>query len=147
MHEQLMKSAKSYPVTFRGFVANRTLVAEILASADISLAPGPIETFCLAALESLASGVPVVTSETNAVREFINIDAAEPLGAIAANNGASFADAIERVIALKACDSELSEKCFHQSENFPWSSTIGLMLRLHGERFVGARSIHRLKVA
>lgn len=147
MHEQLMRSAKGYPVTFRGFVANRTLVAEILASADISLAPGPIETFCLAALESLASGVPVVTSETNAVREFLNINSAEPLGAIAANNGKSFADAIERVLELKKCDPELAEKCFHQSENFPWSSTIGLMLRLHGERFVGARSIHRLKVA
>ena len=147
MHEKLMKSAKGYPVTFRGFVANRTLVAEILASSDISLAPGPIETFCLAALESLASGVPVVASETSAVQEFLNINTSDPLGAIAANNGLSFADAIERVIALKRVEHGLSEKCFHQSENFPWSSTVGLMLRLHGERFVGARSIHRLRVA
>ncbi|MCX7283667.1 MAG: LysR substrate-binding domain-containing protein, partial [Novosphingobium sp.] len=39
----------------------------ILASADVSLAPGPIETFCLAALESLAAGTPVVASNTSAV--------------------------------------------------------------------------------
>ncbi|WP_067476789.1 glycosyltransferase, partial [Nocardia amamiensis] len=47
-------------VHFTGFISDRAMVAKLLATADVSLAPGPHETFGLAALEALAAGTPVV---------------------------------------------------------------------------------------
>ena len=55
LFKKLREEAKDLPVTFLGYIADRNRLADILASADISLAPGPIETFCLAALEALQS--------------------------------------------------------------------------------------------
>ena len=42
------------PVTFAGFLSGRADLAALLASADVAIAPGPAETFGLAALEALA---------------------------------------------------------------------------------------------
>ena len=133
LFKKLREDAKGLPVTFLGYIADRDRLAGILASADISLAPGPIETFCLAALESLASGTPVVASSTSAVGEFLLLDGETPIGAIAKNNPKSFADSIQEVIAMRKTDHGLSATCQHQAENFPWSSTVSLMLTLHGE--------------
>jgi alpha-1,6-mannosyltransferase len=59
------------PVTFTGFLSGPAAVAGLLASADIVLAPGPAETFGLAALEALACGTPVVVSAESALPEVI----------------------------------------------------------------------------
>jgi alpha-1,6-mannosyltransferase len=59
------------PVTFAGFLSGPAAVAPLLASADIVLAPGPAETFGLAALEALACGTPVVVSAESALPEVI----------------------------------------------------------------------------
>ena len=84
LHKKLYDSSRDIPVTFWGYVANKNLLAQMIASADVSLAPGPIETFCLAALESLASGTPVVASETSAVGEFLYEDNGDFVGLTAA---------------------------------------------------------------
>ena len=144
---KLRKSSSGLPVTFLGYIADRKRVAEILASADISIAPGPIETFCLAALESLASGTPVVASETSAVGEFLLIEKGDSVGAVASNNGAAFADAIAGLIKKLDSEPDLKKRCHEQSENFPWSSTISLMLTLHGDRPKLIQAKHRLRVA
>ncbi len=57
------------PVTFAGFLPGRADLAALLASADVVLAPGPAETFGLAALEALACGTPVVVSAESALPE------------------------------------------------------------------------------
>lgn len=145
LFKKLRGLAKDLPVTFLGYIADRERVSQILASADISIAPGAIETFCLAALESLASGTPVVASNTSAVGEYLLLDSTEPVGAIASNNSKSFADAVERVIQMRKSNSRLASGCQHQAENFPWSSTISLMLSLHGES--QHRSMRGLRVA
>lgn len=134
LFKKLRQEAKDLPVTFLGYIADRDRLADILASADVSLAPGPIETFCLAALESLASGTPVVASSTSAVGEFLLLNGEFPVGAIANNNPKSFADSIQEVIAMRVSNRRLSAVCQHQAENFPWSSTISLMLSLHGDQ-------------
>ena len=144
---KLRQRAKGLPVTFLGYVADRKRVAAILASADISIAPGPIETFCLAALESLASGTPVVASETSAVGEFLLTEQTDSVGAVAANNGIAFADAIEFLIDKLETESDLNQRCHEQSENYPWSSTISLMLTLHGDRPKLVQAKHRLRAA
>jgi len=145
LFKKLREEAKDLPVTFLGYIADRNRLADILASADVSLAPGPIETFCLAALESLASGTPVVASSTSAVGEFLLLNDSNPVGAIAENNAESFADSIQQVLAMRLANSKLSSYCQHQAENFPWSATISLMLTLHGD--TSNKTIRRLRVA
>ena len=132
MFKHLKELSQDLPVTFLGYIVDRKMLAEIIASADVSIAPGPIETFCLAALESLASGTPVVASKTSAVGEFLLLDTKEPVGAVADNNPSSFAHAIEKVLVMKAGDRAMPIRCQHQAENYPWSSTLMMMLRLHG---------------
>lgn len=126
----LQRLAQVLPVDFLGFVHQRDLLARILASADVVMAPGPLETFCLAALEALASGTPVVASASSAVREVLGIDeCGEPVGAIANDEPSAFADAVERVLA--ADESHRRAAARARAEQFPWSTTIERMLRLH----------------
>jgi len=131
LHKKLYDSSRDIPVTFWGYVANKNLLAQMIASADVSLAPGPIETFCLAALESLASGTPVVASETSAVGEFLYEDNGDFVGLTAANNGAAFADAVEIILDEIKEDSTLSIRCRLQAEKFPWSATIHKLDTMH----------------
>ena len=130
LHKKLYESSRDIPVTFLGYISDKKYLASIIASADISIAPGPIETFCLSALESLASGTPVVASATSAVGEFILADSEEFVGLVAANSGCAFADATEKLIEQLKSDKTLRSRCHHQAENFPWSSTISQMLSL-----------------
>jgi alpha-1,6-mannosyltransferase len=132
MFKSLKEQAKNLPVTFMGYIVDRDMLAQIIASADVSIAPGPIETFCLAALESLASGTPVVASSTSAVGEFLLLNSPEPVGAVANNNPKAFAEAITKVLTLRKAQPNLPQMCHQQAENYPWSSTLMMMLRLHG---------------
>jgi alpha-1,6-mannosyltransferase len=66
---QRRAAREALPVTFAGFLPDRTDLAALLASADVALAPGPVETFGLAALEALACGTPVVVSAESALPE------------------------------------------------------------------------------
>jgi len=131
LHKKLYDSSRDIPVTFWGYVANKNLLAQMIASADVSLAPGPIETFCLAALESLASGTPVVASETSAVGEFLTQDNGDFVGLTAANNGAAFADAVQIILDEIKEDPTLSDRCRLQAEKFPWSATIYKLDTMH----------------
>lgn len=131
LHKKLYDSSRDIPVTFWGYVANKNLLAQMIASADISIAPGPIETFCLAALESLASGTPVVASNTSAVGEFLKTKDGNCVGLTAANNGSAFADAIEELLSLTDEDVQMRQRCRSQAENFPWSKTIFELNALH----------------
>ena len=63
---------ENLPIRFLGHIADRSHIAKLLASADVFLAAGPIETFGLAALESLASGVPVICRDSGAIQEIID---------------------------------------------------------------------------
>jgi alpha-1,6-mannosyltransferase len=130
MWKKMRSASADLPITFLGYIANRHKVAAILASADVSLAPGPIETFCLAALESIASGTPVVASSTSAVGEILTSAQICATGSLAENNSTSFADAVERVLISK--NSETSSSCREQAERFSWERTIEGMLELHG---------------
>lgn len=134
LHKKLFESSRDIPVTFWGYVANKNLLAQMIASADISLAPGPIETFCLAALESLASGTPVVASETSAVGEFLTNSYGDFVGLTAANNGVAFADAVEILLEEIHEDPTFGRRCRLQAENFPWSATISKLETMYLEK-------------
>jgi alpha-1,6-mannosyltransferase len=67
------------PVKFLGFIQDSIQIAKILASSDVFLAVGPIETFGLAALESLACGTPVISRLGGAISEITSEDCAKSL--------------------------------------------------------------------
>lgn len=133
MWKKMSKLAKGLPVEILGYVSGREKVAAILASADFSMAPGPLETFCLSALESIASGTPVIASESSAVGEFLGLAKKIPAGAVAADNGKSFADAIERLMQISGVD--ISARA--AAEQLSWDQTINFMLALHGIESIG----------
>lgn len=147
LQTKMMKRSKNLPVTFLGYVAGRQKLAAILASADISLAPGPIETFCLAAMESLASGTPVVASNTSAVGEFLLLDSEQSVGAIFNNTSLGYADAIKEVIRMLSRNQNLAQLCHQQAENYPWSATVSQMLRLHDDSLRLKKAQRRLRAA
>lgn len=62
---------RGLPVTFLGHVSDRGELGSLQASADVCLAPGPAETFGLAALEAMACATPVVVSTSSALPEVI----------------------------------------------------------------------------
>jgi glycosyltransferase involved in cell wall biosynthesis len=126
MEEQLRRRAADLPVTWLGFVSDREVLAQLLATADVVIAPGPIETFGLAALEALASGTPVVASNTSAVGEIIGSRG----GRVVAPDATSMAAGILEVISTAEPARRAAARS--RAEQFPWHKTVHEMLRIHG---------------
>ena len=119
----LQRRAAGLPVTFLGFVPGRCDVAKLLATSDLSLAPGPHETFGLAALEALASGTPVVVSRSSALSEIILPNC----GAAVADHAPAFADAVCRL--LDAPEPSRRAAARARAEEFPWPAAVTGMLQ------------------
>jgi len=133
MWKKIRAMSQGLPVETLGYICDRNRVAKILSAADISLAPGPLETFCLAALESLASGTPVVASQSSAVGEFLGIDQAIPAGAVARDTGNDFADAIQSLLKIPG----IRAMARSVAEELPWTRSVALMHQVHGISAVG----------
>jgi len=126
LRARLQRQAAGLPIDFTGFVSDRRAVAELLASADVALAPGPHETFGLAALESLACGTPAVVSRTSALGEIITSES----GALADNNPAAIADAVRAIVSRpeghrRACARQRAEMFTWQRAAIGMLSTLG----------------------
>ncbi|WP_079053854.1 glycosyltransferase [Streptomyces graminilatus] len=115
---------RGLPVAFLGHVADRALLGGLQASADVCLAPGPAETFGLAALEAMACGTPVVVSASSALPEVIG-----SAGAVAADDGESFADAVR--LLLGRPERERRENARARAECFGWSTAVEAFLAAH----------------
>ena len=110
------------PVQFTGFVTDPKELATLLASADVVLAPGPVETFGLAALEALACGTPVVVSAASALPEVVGL-----AGVAAA--GEDFADGVR---ALLGRDPEARRAAARaRAEQFGWPASVAAFLAVH----------------
>ncbi|GAA4625782.1 glycosyltransferase [Cellulomonas oligotrophica] len=116
---RLRRLAADLPVTFLGHVEDRRAVARTLADADVTLAPGPLETFGLAAAESLACGTPVVAARGSAVAG-LAAQASEP---------GEFA---RRVVELVGAGGSARAAARARAERLGWATTVRSLLRLHG---------------
>src|SRR6201984_2531727 len=122
MRSRLQRQAVRLPIDFTGFINNRHTVAGLLASADVTLAPGPHETFGLAALESLACGTPAVVSRTSALTEIITPDS----GALADNDPFAIARAVGTIVGRPEHHRRSSAR--RRAENFTWERAAAGML-------------------
>jgi len=129
MLDELRDAARELPIHFHGHLSSRRRLVELLRSAQVTLAPCGIETFGLAALESMACGTPVVAASTGALPELI----AAGTGAVSHADGPSFADASLAVARTDRRTSEVITRA--HAEQFPWSATGAAVLALlSGER-------------
>jgi alpha-1,6-mannosyltransferase len=123
LRSRLVRRAAGLPVRFAGFVTDRGALAALLASADVVLAPGPVETFGLAALEALACGTPVVVSAGSALPEVIG-------GAGVAVEGEDFADGVRAVLGRPVADRRAAARA--RAEEFGWPAAVAGFLAAHG---------------
>lgn len=112
------------PVVFLGHVCDPALLGALQASADVALAPGPAETFGLAALEAMACGTPVVASASSALPEVVG-----SAGAVAADHGEAFADAVE--LLLERPEADRREQARTRAECFGWQASVDAFLAAH----------------
>ncbi|CAM3023100.1 alpha-(1-2)-phosphatidylinositol mannosyltransferase [Mycobacterium intermedium] len=129
LRAKLERQAAGLPIDFTGFISNRHTVAGLLAAADVSLAPGPHETFGLAALESLACGTPAVVSRTSALAEIVTTDS----GALADNDPVAIAHAVRSVVGRPEKDRRKHAR--HRAELFTWHrAAAGMLMPLGNDR-------------
>lgn len=127
MRARLQRQAARLPVDFTGFIDSRSAVATLLASADVALAPGPHETFGLAALEALACGTPAVVSRTSALTEILTSDS----GACADNDPHAIAAAVAGVMDRPEQQRRYCAR--RRAETFTWPrSAAGMLAALSG---------------
>jgi len=88
----------------------------------VAIAPGPIETFGLAALEALASGTPVVVDESSALPEVVGM-----AGAAVPDNG--FAAGVRQLLARPEADRRAEARA--RAECFDWRYAVAGFLAAH----------------
>jgi len=110
------------PVTFAGFLRGRTDLAALLATADVAIAPGPAETFGLAALEALACGTPVVVSAESALPEVVGEAGASVAGEDLA---AGVADVLSRPEPGRRAAARA------RAERYGWPAAVRAFLAVH----------------
>ena len=124
LRAQLERAArrKRLPVQFIGFVTEPKELATLLASADVVLAPGPVETFGLAALEALACGTPVVVSAASALPEVVGC-----AGVAAA--GEDFAGGVRALLDRDPGARRAAARA--RAEQFGWPASVAAFLAVH----------------
>ncbi len=113
------------PVHFLGHLAGRAAVADLLGCADVVLAPGPVETFGLAALEALACGTPVAVHRGSALPELVGT-----AGVAAEPTGAGFAEAVRELLARPEPARRAAARA--QAERYGWPAAVAAFLAAHG---------------
>jgi alpha-1,6-mannosyltransferase len=121
----LQAQARGLPVRFLRHVSDRGLLARLLASADVVIAPGPVETFGLSALEALASGTPTVVSCDSALPAIIG-----PAGLTTDDDDAACADAVQRLLDRDVTGRRRLAR--QQAERYGWPAAVRGFLHAHG---------------
>jgi alpha-1,6-mannosyltransferase len=112
-------------VRLLGFVSDRNMLSRMMSGATTFLAVGPIETFGLAALETLASGTPVICRAEAAISEIID----ERSGRALHRSAFDWADAIAEFDGLDREETRTHARA--RAEKFTWKETADQLLRFY----------------
>lgn len=124
LRHALQTRAQRLPVMFHGFMHDRRELAAQLANLDVLLAPGPIETFGLAALEALGCGTPVVANRRSALPDVIR-----SAGLTADNEPTEW---FMKAAALAAGGQLARERARSLAIQYSWHATAERLLGLYG---------------
>ncbi|HEU4349867.1 MAG TPA: glycosyltransferase [Actinoplanes sp.] len=117
--------AARLPVRFAGHISEPSAVSALLASADVVIAPGPVETFGLAALEALACGTPVVVNRAGALPEMVG-----EAGVAVGGTAAALAEGVLRIMERPEHERRAGARA--RAELFGWPRAVAGFLRAHG---------------
>ena len=120
----LQAQARGLPVRFLRHISDRAVLARLLATADVVIAPGPVETFGLSALEALASGTPTVVSSRSALPAIVG-----PAGLTTEDDDESCADAVQRLLERDV--TERRRLARQQAERYGWPAAVRGFLDAH----------------
>lgn len=113
------------PVDFLGFVIDKAKLASLMANAKCFLAVGPIETFGLAALESLACGTYVLCRDSSAISEVISPTCGKAL----IRDAKLWSQEIQSVLDMDP--EQVSNQARLRAEEFSWDKCATNMLKIH----------------
>jgi alpha-1,6-mannosyltransferase len=122
---QEQAAAEQLPIEFLGFVTDKAKLANLMAGARCFLAVGPIETFGLAALESLACGTYVLCRDSSAISEVIS----PACGSALSRNAKLWSQEITSVLAMDSV--QVSNQARLRAEEFSWDKCASNMLKIH----------------
>lgn len=112
-------------VRLLGFVSDKNLLTSLMSGATSFLAVGPIETFGLAALETLASGTPVICRSEAAISEIIDPQSGRALSR-------NVSDWVDAITDLELEDREVNRRnARKRAEEFTWQETAGQLLAFY----------------
>jgi alpha-1,6-mannosyltransferase len=123
LRQRLARRAEGLPVVFAGFLHDRKVLAALLATADVVLAPGPVETFGLAALEALSCGTPVVVSASSALPEVVGT-------AGVSVEGEDFAAGVAELLSRPVPERRAAAR--QRAQEFGWPAAVRGFLGAHG---------------
>jgi alpha-1,6-mannosyltransferase len=112
-------------VRLLGFVSDKKLLTSLMSGATSFLAVGPIETFGLAALETLASGTPVICRSEAAISEIIDSQSGRALPR-------NVSDWVDAITDLELEDREENRRnARRRAEEFTWHETAEKLLTFY----------------
>jgi alpha-1,6-mannosyltransferase len=116
------------PVRFVGHLGDRARLGDVLAGADVVLAPGPRETFGLSILEAMACATPVVVSAHGAAKELVT-----PGTGIIAETSVAMADAVRKLLGDAHAHDRARELARRRAEQYSWAAATTALSRLRSE--------------
>jgi alpha-1,6-mannosyltransferase len=140
LRSRLTEDARGLPIYFAGYLRDREELARQVAAADVAIAPGPFETFGLAALEVLACGTPVVVPASGALPEMLG----PGCGVSAPADPHAFADAVQ--LLLRGDRGVHRSRARARAEEFSWDRSAEGFLRVFGS-LAGDRTEQRRPAA
>ena len=127
----LMALAADLPITFTGFIDNRTSeFKSLVSSADVFVVPSLYEAQGKVVLEALAMGKMVIGSSTGGIPEMLN----DRVGRIfTAGDSEQLGNCIKEVFFNRASMDGIEELCIqHVRRNFTWRSVAQRHIELFG---------------
>ena len=123
-----IKEGISERVLFLGF---RKDIPELCNAADISAFPSKIEGLGLAGIETMAAGVPLVSSNVHGILDYV-IDG-ETGFACKPNDVKGFANAIQLLVSSRELRESMKEKCIETTKRFEIEKALTFMWDIYRE--------------
>ena len=118
------------------FVGNTTEIAELYAAADCFVLPTLYDTFSMATLEAMASGLPVIVSRRAGVTELVTHEGdclvlEDPQDVVAIANG------LRRLLKDEALRTRLGTEARNTAEQYSWDRIAERTFQVYREALVG----------